>query len=75
MICTLEQFQFWVTFQVTLCSHYFCRFCKKGPRPKWTIYESNKNIKYLSVGNLGNFVWPVSENNIKKLTAFKFGNT
>ena len=26
-------------FSVTLCSHYFCNFHKKGPRPKWTIYK------------------------------------
>ena len=37
----------------TLCSHYFCNFRKKGPRPKWTIYKhlSDNSKKCLSIGN------------------------
>ena len=33
------------------CSHFFYKFQKKGPRPKWTIYkhESDKKEKCLSV--------------------------
>ena len=31
---------FWVTFQVTLCPHYFCNFQKNGPRPKWTTFQT-----------------------------------
>ena len=44
---------FWVTFQVTLCSYYFCNFRKKVPRPKWTIYKhvSDNSKKGLSIGN------------------------
>ena len=43
---------FWITFQVTLCSHYFYNFRKKGPRPKWTTYKhvSDKSKKCLSGG-------------------------
>ena len=34
VICNIKiQKIFWVTFQVTLCSHYFCNIRKKGPRP------------------------------------------
>ena len=41
---------FCFTFQVNLCSQYFCDFQKKGPRPKWTIYKHDldRNIKNLT---------------------------
>ena len=50
-----SQCMFYVTFQVTLCSHYFCNFRKKGPRPKLTIYKhvSDNSKKCKSVGNFG----------------------
>ena len=46
-------FDFYFTFQVNLCSHQFCDFQNKGPRPKWTIYNyvSDNPRKCLSVGN------------------------
>ena len=31
-------------FSVTLYSHYFCNFRKKGPRTKWTIYSTFQTI-------------------------------
>ena len=48
--------QVWnVMYLIEICSHFFCNFLKKVPRPKWTIFKyiSDKNKKGLSVGNFG----------------------
>ena len=46
---------FLVTLHVTLCSHYFCNYRKRDPRPKWTTNKhiSDNSKKCLSVGNSG----------------------